>query len=44
MLPERFDLYLSTPETVRGPMLDFARELPLAVAELEELLARDPAG
>ncbi|MDN5859695.1 MAG: choline/carnitine O-acyltransferase [Pseudonocardia sp.] len=44
MLPDRFDLYLSTPETVRAPMLDFARELPLAVAELEALFARDPAG
>jgi carnitine O-acetyltransferase len=44
MMPARFDLYLSTPASVRAQMLDFARELPIAVAELEELLSRDPAG
>ncbi len=39
MLPDRFDLYLSTPRTVSEQMAAFARELPKAVAELEELLA-----
>jgi carnitine O-acetyltransferase len=39
MLPDRFDMYLSTPMPVREQMLDFARELPIAVAQLEELLS-----
>ena len=38
MLPDRFDLYLSTPRTVADQMAVFARELPAAVRELEELL------
>ncbi|MDN5933484.1 MAG: choline/carnitine O-acyltransferase, partial [Pseudonocardia sp.] len=38
MLPDRFDLYLSTPRTVADRMAVFARELPVAVRELEELL------
>jgi carnitine O-acetyltransferase len=38
MLPDRFDLYLSTPATVAGQMAVFARELPAVVRELEELL------
>ncbi|MHA6785672.1 choline/carnitine O-acyltransferase [Pseudonocardia saturnea] len=38
MLPDRFDLYLSTPRTVADRMAVFAHELPVAVRELEELL------
>lgn len=39
MLRDRFDLYLSTPATVAEQMAVFARELPVAVRELEELLS-----
>lgn len=38
MLPDRFDLYLSTPATVAEQMAVFARELPAVVRELEALL------
>lgn len=38
MLPDRFDAYLSTPAPVRAQMETFARELPIAVAQLEALL------
>ncbi len=38
MLPDRFDLYLSTPRTVSAQMQRFAAELPRAVRELEDLL------
>jgi carnitine O-acetyltransferase len=38
MLPDRFDLYLSTPATVAEQMAVFARELPAVVRELEDLL------
>lgn len=41
MLPDRFDLYLSTPSTVAEQMAVFARELPAVVRELEELLTDD---
>ncbi|RAJ58386.1 carnitine O-acetyltransferase [Streptomyces sp. Amel2xB2] len=39
LLPERFNLYLSTPETVADQMHAFADALREAVAELRELLA-----
>lgn len=39
LLPERFNLYLSTPETVADQMHAFAEKLRGAVAELRELLA-----
>ena len=38
LLPDRFDLYLSTPRTVGEQMHAFARELRAAVVELAELL------
>lgn len=38
MMPGRFDLYLSTPRTVRDQMLAYAAHLREAVRELEELL------
>ncbi|QJY46151.1 choline/carnitine O-acyltransferase [Pseudonocardia broussonetiae] len=38
MMPDRFDLYLSTPASVAEQMEVFARELPAVVRELEELL------
>lgn len=38
ILPDRFDLYLSTPATVAEQMAMFARELPVVVRELEDLL------
>lgn len=41
MLPDRFDLYLSTPRTASEQMDVFAGELPGVVAELEALLAAD---
>jgi carnitine O-acetyltransferase len=43
MLPGRFDLYLSTPATVREQMFTFAGQLHTAVAELDELLAGEPS-
>ena len=39
LLPERFHLYLSTPESVSEQMHVFAEKLREAVAELRELLA-----
>ncbi len=39
LLPDRFNLYLSTPKTVAGQMHTFADCLRDAVAELRELLA-----
>lgn len=39
MLPDRFDLYLSTPATGAGHIAAFARELPVVVRELESMLA-----
>jgi hypothetical protein len=44
VLSERFEVYLSTSQAVRAPMIDFVRDLPLAVAQMEELLTRVPAG
>jgi len=41
MLPERFDLYLSTPRAVSEQMAAFASALTDAVRELEELLTDD---
>ena len=38
LLPDRFNLYLSTPSAVRGQMTDFARRLPEAVLEMAALL------
>lgn len=40
LLPERFNLYLSTPLSVADQMGDFADRLREAVAELRELLAQ----
>lgn len=39
LLPDRFNLYLSTPAPVAGQMHDFAAHLRDAVDELQELLA-----
>ncbi|MFD7610202.1 choline/carnitine O-acyltransferase [Streptomyces sp. NPDC059828] len=39
LLPERFNLYLSTPQPVAGQMHAFADRLGEAVAELRDLLA-----
>ncbi|MFG2921020.1 choline/carnitine O-acyltransferase [Streptomyces sp. NPDC048305] len=39
LLPDRFNLYLSTPSAVAAQMHDFADRLREAVAELRELLA-----
>ncbi|MFI8004530.1 choline/carnitine O-acyltransferase [Streptomyces sp. NPDC086010] len=39
LLPQRFNLYLSTPRTVAGQMHAFADRLREAVTELRELLA-----
>ncbi|MEN8655429.1 choline/carnitine O-acyltransferase [Streptomyces sp. 21So2-11] len=39
LLPDRFNLYLSTPKPVAAQMLTFADRLGEAVAELRELLA-----
>lgn len=39
LMPTRFDLYLSTPRSVAAAMEAFAAELPVAVAEMEALLA-----
>ncbi|WP_106402239.1 choline/carnitine O-acyltransferase [Actinocorallia populi] len=39
LLPDRFNLYLSTPEPVAAAMFDFAAHLRTAVRELEALLA-----
>ncbi len=39
LLPERFNIYLSTPMAVAGQMRTFAQRLREAVAEMRELLA-----
>ncbi|MGH3930946.1 MAG: choline/carnitine O-acyltransferase, partial [Pseudonocardiaceae bacterium] len=44
LLPDRFDLYLSTPRAVSGQMSVFADKLPEAVRELRDLLASEPDG
>ncbi|MGW1836128.1 choline/carnitine O-acyltransferase [Streptomyces sp. NPDC002067] len=41
LLPDRFHLYLSTPEKVAEPMHTFADQLRRAVTELRELLAEE---
>jgi len=41
LLPERFNLYLSTPEPVAAQMYAFAERLREAVYELKELLVKD---
>jgi carnitine O-acetyltransferase len=43
LLPDRFNLYLSTPRAVAHHLDVFARELARALAELDELLAGEPA-
>jgi carnitine O-acetyltransferase len=42
LLPDRFNLYLSTPQTVADQMHVFAAKLRDAVAELQDLLAAEP--
>lgn len=42
LLPDRFNLYLSTPEPVADQMHAFAEHLRAAVTELSELLATEP--
>ena len=44
MLPDRFDLYLSTPRTVADAMGTFARQLTEGVQELQELLTSGEDG
>ncbi|HUK73415.1 MAG TPA: choline/carnitine O-acyltransferase [Streptosporangiaceae bacterium] len=44
LLPDRFDLYLSTPRAVSEQMAIFAANLPEAVRELEDLLAAEDIG
>jgi len=44
LLPDRFNLYLSTPRAVGEHLEVFARELRLALDELRQLLAGEPAG
>ncbi|MFI0351172.1 choline/carnitine O-acyltransferase [Actinomadura sp. 9N407] len=41
LLPDRFNVYLSTPQPVAGAMHAFADRLREAVAELQELLASE---
>ncbi len=43
LLPQRWNLYLSTPRPVAEQMFTFARELTRAVGELRELLAAEQA-
>ena len=44
LLPDRFDLYLSTPRAVSEQMSIFAGKLPEAVRELEDLLTAEDSG
>jgi carnitine O-acetyltransferase len=44
LLPDRFDLYLSTPRAVSEQMSVFAGKLPEAVRELEDLLTAEDSG
>ncbi|MFE3324259.1 choline/carnitine O-acyltransferase [Streptomyces sp. NPDC059176] len=44
LLPERFNVYLSTPAAVADQMRTFADRLREAVAELRDLLTADEAG
>ena len=43
LLPDRFNLYLSTPRAVAAEMYAFADQLRIAVHELEQLLASEVA-
>src|SRR5262249_217638 len=43
LLPDRFNLYLSTPRPVADPLCAFADHLRAAVRELAALLEGDPA-
>jgi carnitine O-acetyltransferase len=43
LMADRFDLYLSTPASVSEAMHVFAQRLRQTVAELEELMAEEPA-
>lgn len=43
LLPERLNIYLSTPRPVADEMFGFAENLELAVRELQDLLATEPA-
>ncbi len=42
LLPERFNIYLSTPRPVADGMYAFATELTRALRELQDLLASEP--
>ncbi|WP_256789266.1 choline/carnitine O-acyltransferase [Frankia sp. AvcI1] len=42
LLPDRFNLYLSTPRAVAGGLYAFAEQLALALRELQDLLADEP--
>jgi carnitine O-acetyltransferase len=44
LLPDRFNLYLSTPLSVADQMFVFADKLTEAVRELENLLATETPG
>ncbi|OZM71840.1 carnitine O-acetyltransferase [Amycolatopsis antarctica] len=44
LLPERFNLHLSTPRAVAGEMHLFAEQVRVAVRELRDLLAADTDG
>jgi carnitine O-acetyltransferase len=43
LLPDRFNLFLSTPRAVSAHLEVFGRELGRALAELDELLVEEPA-
>jgi carnitine O-acetyltransferase len=43
LLPDRVNLYLSTPRVVADDMIRFASELRVALTELDGLLAAEPA-
>ncbi|MGP4016606.1 choline/carnitine O-acyltransferase [Saccharopolyspora sp. 5N708] len=43
LLPDRFNLYLSTPQPVAEEMFAFADNLKQAVRELQDLLATEPS-
>ncbi len=43
LLPDRFNLYLSTPRAVGAHLDVFAGELARALVELDELLAGEPS-
>lgn len=43
LLPDRLNIYLSTPRPVADQMHRFARELPVALADLDALLSPDSA-